>query len=103
MGRAPHWLQCLQLEGQPQVCSPGELHLDGAGKWVLVVLLHCLRLMQPEFLQYGLEAVDLCEAYGTQTTPVGLEWARPQSLLPLEGDPPMKHLVKLASEDDQYL
>ena len=66
-----------------------------------MVLLHCLRLMQPELLQYGLEAVDLCEAYGTQTTLVGSEWARPQSLLPPEGDPPMTHLVPLVSEDDQ--
>ena len=60
-----------------------------------------LRLMQPECLQHRLEALDLCEACGMQTTPVGLEWAGPHCLLPLEGDPPMTHLVQLASEDDQ--
>ena len=64
-------------------------------------MVRLLRLMQPECLQHRLEALVLCEAYGTQTTLVGLEWAGPQSRLPLEGDPPMTHLVQLALEDDQ--
>ena len=62
-----------------------------------------LRLMQPERLQHRLEALDLCEACGMQTTPVGLEWAGPQSLLPLVlvRDQLMMHPEQLASEDDQ--
>ena len=47
------------------------------------------------------EALDLCEACATRATPVELEWAGPHSLLPLVGDPPMKHPVQLASVDDQ--
>ena len=63
------------------------------------LLLH--RLMQPECLQHRLEALDLCEACGAQTTPVELEWAGPRSLLPIVGDQPMKHPERLASEDAQ--
>lgn len=57
--------------------------------------------MQPDCLQQRLEALDLCEACVTQATPVELELAGPQSLLPLVGDPPMKHPMQLASVDDQ--
>ena len=61
-------------------------------------MVRLLRLMQPECLQHRLEALDLCEACAMRATPVELEWARPHSLLPLVGDPPMKHPVQLASE-----
>ena len=59
--------------------------------------------MQPDCLQQRLEALDLCEACATQATPVELELAGPQSLLPLVlmGDQPMMHPEQLASEDDQ--